>query len=106
MKIVGAASPPGAWGVVFGARALTARVRDSTPNSARLPSMNSTTWATGGRAPPRGSRRAAQDRVRAPQLAVLPLQVSKPLRVTRRVPGTISSISLGLVEPNRAASRG
>ena len=77
----------------------------STPSRApsttwsRLASMNSTTCATGGRAPPRESRSPLQDLVRPPQLPILLLQIRDPSRVHGRGPRCLPVIDVGLGHP-------
>ena len=61
--------------------------------------MNSTSTSVGGRAPPRRSRRRAQDRVRPPQLPDLLLELLDPRRLSRGHPRLHPVVDLGLLDP-------
>jgi hypothetical protein len=61
--------------------------------------MNFTSVPMGGRAPPQKSRRGLQDRIRPPQLTVLPLQLHQPTPIITRHPRPGAGIDLGLLHP-------
>lgn len=86
-------------GAICAPASVRTRQIGSTPNSSLWASMKATISGRGGRAPPRRSRRALQNRVRPAQLSHLTLELGQPGRVIGRHARPVALVNLGLDHP-------